>query len=248
MLITNDGSKHNIHLISFADGNPKYNNAKEKLINDAKQFELFDSIKVYNFNDLDHDFKMKHIRFIAANKRGFGYWIWKPYIIWKTLEKIPEGDILLYVDVCTLLNPKLKNHFIDYLNILLKSEDKNLFIEFDNLINQWCKMDTIKALNAEDIYHLKELASGIIFTSNNKKNRDFFEKMYITMTDYHLIDDSPSILENLSCFRENRHDQTIFSILARKEFSSSIYPLGSEILNDPFNVIVARGNNYVYNK
>jgi hypothetical protein len=129
MYIDIDGKNHKIHLISFADGNVKYNYAKEKLINDAKQFELFDSINVYNFNDLDNDFKMKHIRFIAANKRGFGYWIWKPYVIFKSFEKIQEGDILLYVDVCTLLNPNFKNHFIDYLNLLLKSEEKNLFFK-----------------------------------------------------------------------------------------------------------------------
>ena len=32
---------------------------------------------------------------------------------------------------------------------------------------------------------------------------------------YHLIDDSPSIEANFSCFKENRHDQSIFSILSK---------------------------------
>jgi len=31
-----------------------------------------------------------------------------------------------------------------------------------------------------------------------------------------MIDDSPSISKNLDCFREHRHDQSIFSLLTKK--------------------------------
>ena len=33
---------------------------------------------------------------------------------------------------------------------------------------------------------------------------------------YHLIDDTPSLLENTVDFREHRHDQSIYSLLLKK--------------------------------
>ncbi len=249
MFIDINGNSHNIHLISFADGNNYYNKAKDNLITSAKTFNLFDSITVYSYKDLDDDFKSKHNNFITANKRGFGYWIWKPYIILKTLEKIPEGDIVLYLDVCTLLKIENKNRLLDYIDMVLKSNEKNLFFEFNNIINNWCKMDTILSLEALDICHMHELIPGIIFTSNNKNNRDFFNKWYLTMHNYHLIDDSESISKNPACFQEHRHDQSIFSILARKHFKDSIIHLGYELLltripsYDKNKVIISRGYN-----
>jgi len=35
------------------------------------------------------------------HKRGFGWYVWKPYIIWHALSRLREGDIVLYVDADT---------------------------------------------------------------------------------------------------------------------------------------------------
>ena len=40
----------------------------------------------------------------AHNQRGAGYWIWKPYIIWKTLQDVEDGDIVCYIDSACLIN------------------------------------------------------------------------------------------------------------------------------------------------
>jgi hypothetical protein len=246
MYIDLSGIPHGVHLISFASGNVAYEIPKHELITNAKRFEIFDSITVYSYDDLDDEFKSKHDAFIKANKRGFGYWIWKPYIISKKLSELPEGDILLYVDVCTSFNISYKHKLIDYFDILLKSPDKNFFSDFGNIIHNWCKMDTIHALDAYTISNQRELIPSIIFTSANSQNRAFFHRWYSTMTDYHLIDDSPSIIPNIPSFCEHRHDQSIFSILARKTFTHSIYSMGNDFLGSPMsNCLTIRGNNYV---
>jgi hypothetical protein len=36
------------------------------------------------------------------HKRGFGWYCWKPYIIWRTLEKCDDGDIVLFLDADTV--------------------------------------------------------------------------------------------------------------------------------------------------
>jgi hypothetical protein len=43
-----------------------------------------------------------------------------------------------------------------------------------------------------------------------------FKKYYETACDYHLIDDSPSIIPNHPSFREHRHDQSIFNMFVKK--------------------------------
>ena len=35
---------------------------------------------------------------ILTQKRGAGYWLWKPYIILKTLQSMTDGDFLMYAD------------------------------------------------------------------------------------------------------------------------------------------------------
>ena len=43
------------------------------------------------------DFYFKN-RYILDNPRGNGFFIWKPYIILKTMESLDEGDIVMYSD------------------------------------------------------------------------------------------------------------------------------------------------------
>ena len=56
----------------------------------------------YGPNDIDPDFQKKN-KDILSRKRGNGYWLWKSYFINKTLiEKLNEGDYLIYTDACVL--------------------------------------------------------------------------------------------------------------------------------------------------
>jgi len=69
---------------------------------------MFNKIISYNDKDLNNDeeFWKKHGNFIENNKRGNGYWIWKPYIIMKNLDLMNDNDILLYLDCgCEVLHP-----------------------------------------------------------------------------------------------------------------------------------------------
>lgn len=82
----------------------------------AHRFNIFDNIVCVTDKDLqnDNDFWPKHSRFINSNPRGYGYWLWKPYIILKQLELLNDGDILFYADCGCELNirglPKMNNY------------------------------------------------------------------------------------------------------------------------------------------
>jgi hypothetical protein len=217
-----------IHLLTFADnlnGND-YTRHAQQLIKDATSYNIFSSIRGLTAVDL---FKYtefhKHLLFISENKKGFGYWLWKPFLIWKTLEELPEGDLLVYLDAGTKLSLEGKSRFMNYLEIQRKDKFNNLFFEQLFPISKWCKMDAIHFLDAYDLAqnNIKEVLPGILFTCNNLHNRFLFKLCYDTCSNYQLINDSPSIKQNLPEFVEHRHDQSIFSIITRKFSPSSIY-------------------------
>jgi hypothetical protein len=215
-----------IHLITFAgEFEPKkYMYAAYNLQKYAQKFNLFEKIKVFTYENLFEypKFYSSHIDFIKKNPRGFGYWIWKPFLIYKYLESLKEGDILFYVDTCTYLNVDAKEKFLEYIEIVKKNKDGNLFFEYDNIISHWCKMDTLVALGGEELLNSKEVVPGVLFITANEKNIKFFQFLYHTMCNYHLIDDSPSELPNVADFHEHRHDQSVFSILTRLYMPDSI--------------------------
>jgi hypothetical protein len=70
-----------LHLITYA--NHLYYTSKEKLLSEAYAIGWFDTITAYGPDDLDSDFKNR-FKNILKNKRGGGYWIWKPLHYKKT--------------------------------------------------------------------------------------------------------------------------------------------------------------------
>ena len=48
--------------------------------------------------DLEKQEFFAKYRDFAPNQRGYGFWLWKPFIIFETLKKLNDGDICLYCD------------------------------------------------------------------------------------------------------------------------------------------------------
>lgn len=71
--------------ITFGAGGQNYIDAGKRLIKQAKSTGYFDKTILYTEKDLKNDkhFWNPHSEFISKNKRGYGYWIWKSYIIKK---------------------------------------------------------------------------------------------------------------------------------------------------------------------
>ena len=73
-------------------------------INKKSALEVGKVDEHYSFgpDDLDKDFREKN-KDILSNTRGNGYWLWKSYIINKTIiEKLNDGDYLIYTDAAMI--------------------------------------------------------------------------------------------------------------------------------------------------
>ena len=108
----------NIKFITY--GNlPKFKNAVQRITLQAKYIDYFSecvsetdvSIKS---DPTFHEILEKSSSFsnIFNSMKGGGYWLWKPYIIYKHLSTLNESDLLYYADAgCALqVDNKSKKH------------------------------------------------------------------------------------------------------------------------------------------
>lgn len=227
-----------IRMISFADGKV-YN--YHRIIKEAASSRYFKSYKGFLLKDFDLSFQKKHHLFINNNARGYGYWIWKPYLILTELSKLENDDILVYVDSGgNILSTVEGNQIIQELyQQLLQDEQKCMIIkEIPYKEETWIKMNCL--FNIGEYYNMslssmKKLvfqtypyqreATIMLFKKNDMSIR-MLNDWYIIMNNYHNIDDSPSMIPNHDSFVEHRHDQSVLSVI------SKIYNANCIVKND----------------
>lgn len=230
--------------LSFADSRMAY--ARQRIEKQAEKMNLFDEIRVWDESNLDEEFKQKWKDVLRTDVRGFGYWVWKPYIILKTLESMPEGGILLYLDVGCHLNPLARKRLLKYFataykdNLGVKAFPVNIWNVTKSLEKSWTKGDVFDHFSCRESKKITDsfqIEPGHIFIYKCKNTIDLVKEWYRTYEEnFTLIDDTPSQSHNFSSFREHRHDQSIFSILFKLNGGSPL-PQGGTIpyiLTNPF--------------
>lgn len=210
-----------INFVAF--GNYLYYNSLDRLKNEVLLFKindinLFENIYLMKPNDLDYDFLKQHGEFINSNFRGYGYWIWKPYIILNKLKDMKEDDILLYCDAGCQLNYYGMEKMLNYFELLINSDKNLLVFDTGHIERKYTKKDLFIELSCtDDVYiNTKQICTTHIFFKCNKDTIKFVEEWYKYCSNYNLVNDSPSVSKNYDDFIDHRHDQSIFSLLAKK--------------------------------
>ena len=206
----------NIYLCAFA--NIELMPSIIRFYNQAKESNFFDNIFIYNEYNLPKDEKFEALlSHKLVPSRGFGYWCWKPFIILKTLENLKDGDILVYADIGCHINKEGEKRFYEYLDIVI--EHKALCFKMQFLESCWTKSDLFNyfgKLNDKNITNSSQRMATICIFEKNDINLEFVNKwLQVFYDDFSLVDDTPSKLPNLDGFIENRHDQSVFSILSK---------------------------------
>ena len=138
------------YLISF--GSPNLELSVKRFLKQAKDFNYFDKVIVFSINDLGKKNKKKLLNLLKnrKNKKGYGFWFWKPLIIKKFLDKINDNDIVNYVDLGCHINSKGKRRFNYYIKKLNKTKNGMLCFQYKNLP----KLNN-KNFKFQDIYEYK---------------------------------------------------------------------------------------------
>lgn len=165
---------------------------------------------------------------VFRHERGAGYWIWKPYLIYKSMLDMEDGDILIYADSGV--------EFVNNVSHIIDRMDQDIFFFTNGFPHvEWCKGDVLKHVLQWDmeidfgsnsamgqrsfldvIRSHKQIQASVIFFRVNQSTLDFLKEwlLYCQMPGF--IDDSPSKLPNYPTFAEHRHDQAILTCLQIK--------------------------------
>ena len=122
-----------------------------------------------------------------------------------------------FKEYISLLN-KQKKGIISFQYFPLKKNKKNEFPRRQEY--KYTKADLLNYFNFlynKKITHTDQFWAGSFFIKKNKFTILFInEWMSLFKKNIKLVDDSPSKIKNHKNFIENRHDQSIFSILCKK--------------------------------
>lgn len=151
-------------------------------------------------------------------QRGYGYWVWKPWILNDMMKYLKNSDILLYVDGRSGI-PK-PGETIQWLDTFLKSVHFDIAAWQMGFIEQhWCTSDLASALGAsnnQEILATGQFAATFFALRMGEPTRSLMKTWLKVMQDLpSLCRDEPTLRPNHQEFIENRHDQSVFSILLK---------------------------------
>jgi len=203
-------------LINYA--NDAFKESQKKNTKTGLGIGNFDRAIEYSPKDIGEKFYKKN-KHILNQVRGAGYWLWKPYVILKTLMRkdVKSGDFIFYADS--------GSHFIDKIDHIINSTKKYKqdVIPFTNREAEIEKTRTkrdafiLMGLDSKEYANTQQNGPGFILLRKSPSAIKFFKEFLKFAQDERIITDKPSTLgKDYPGFIENRHDQSIFSLLTKK--------------------------------
>jgi hypothetical protein len=204
------------YFITF--GNNDFKNQTIRLKQQAESTGWFDKVIVEDIDTINDLYK-EHKSFIDSNARGYGYWIWKPYIIHKLLLHINNNDYIFYADAGSSVLPHKHDRLLEYIDILDSTDRSILTFSSQYLEKNFQKLSNLNYFNlSDDIDFLNsyQVEGGIVICKKNNFVMNFVKNWLdlCIVNNYTLLIDSTRDNEN-EHFIEHRHDQSILSILCK---------------------------------
>lgn len=196
--------------ITYSD--EKYAPARHFCTRMARLFGRFDKVIEYSPDDLDEDFKREQAKTLAV-KRGAGLWVWKSYVLLKTLNEVAkEGDVVFYADAGTF--------FIRNFKHILKTINQDVWVSYIPLAEkQYTKKETFVKMGCEGSEYddTPQCQGGFVGVRKSNESVAFVEEWLKYSMDYSIIspDHNPDYPE-ADYFVAHREDQSILSLLAKK--------------------------------
>lgn len=214
-------------------GSNQFLQSSKRIIEEAKSLNIFNETQRYDFPDLPITIKSSPL--FLDDKKG-GYWIWKAFVIYDSLKKLDDGDILVYADSgCELKdNGKAWDDHFKLLNeneavFFQYREDKNYGWKSFNpdfadspKLKYWVKKNTINhfqtIFESETWLEKSKLMAGFIFIKKTPASLQLIKDWLDVMIFHPELVIDPLVFERYNQnadFSSHRHDQSILSIIVR---------------------------------
>lgn len=196
-------------------GDSLFESTKKRIVREAERTGLFDEIYAYGDSDVSSELRESKV---FSVKRGGGLWSWKPDVIFMTLEKMCENDILVYCDAgCQIQYCK---EWERYLTLLTKYDI--IAQRIYQRTEKWSRRELIQEFENENGRKWPKLfqfhATTILIRKSEfvvrliREWRDLMIKKPLLAMDVN----TEEMKNQIKSFKENRHDQAIYSALIYK--------------------------------
>jgi len=218
-------------------GDDGYEQAKDRIVREAYKISEFQKICSFGREDLSDELLSSDV---ISLKRGGGLWSWKPDVILSVMQKVEEGDYIVYCDAgCTVYPSK------EWKQIWKKLENHDMIAQrIFQRTDKWTRKELLDLFKDNGKYWPKcyQYQATTIF-----KNTVFSRKFVREWRD--LMISNPKLVMDVTdeerplqheTLIENRHDQAVYSALvykylANKETKDLIYTQWEHIEDfDPF--------------
>lgn len=207
-------------LVNYADG--AFATAQKHNARTGLDIGGFDGVAMLGRShiEVDRGFAARN-RAILDQPRGAGYWLWKPYIIWLMLTRhLADGDVLFYCDsgahfvhsAAPVIERCQSRRDLPLLLFTLQDEHRN---------SVWTKRDCFHYLGLDrpEFTDAPQILGSFVVCERTPSTIAFVGEWLRHAQDPRLITDAPNAcgLPNYPDFRDHRHDQSILSLLGRRE-------------------------------
>lgn len=171
----------------------------------------FDEVIEYGPDDVDPEYR-KRFENIFSYQRGDGLWLWKPYLMKKTLERVKEGDYVYYCDAGSFFI-RNKRSFMDDV-----TRDDIYVTETPFIEKQWTKPSMFRALNADtdEIKESNQIQSGFVCVRNCARTREFIDQWLALGEREEIVAPLKDDEDHGECI-SHREDQSTLSVLCKLE-------------------------------
>lgn len=204
-----------IYAINYADS--KYRKAQKANTKSAYKKGKVDRVIEYGPESLDVEFRKKNGTILSI-PRGNGVWLWKPYIILKTLKDTKVDDYLIYSDSGSVYLNDVK-YLINAMEFY--KQDIMCFEIEDCIEKRYTKPILFEMLGCDnnEIKNSKQILATFILCKNTDWTVKFVEKwLYYAENKKFIFDENPELIkQKYPYYIAHREDQSILSLLYKME-------------------------------
>jgi hypothetical protein len=203
-----------IHFLSFGS-DEYYKNRSFNILSQLCNVYPHSSMRVFQKSDLPLEIQ----EYGEIYQRGYGYWRWKPFLIKTYISSLEENQgFIFYVDGLSGL--KNINSTIEFLDQFMVQANQDIIgWQMNHLESMYTTGDLLSSLRinpSSAIANSGQFAATFIAIRVNNRTRNFVDKWDgFYGENLNLCRDNPSMERNHHLFRENRHDQSVFSLLLK---------------------------------
>lgn len=223
-------------------GNERFIKSRDRIINEASELKIFDYLiketekicQEENFKKVIENYNKNNPRKNNPG-RGFYFYMWKPYVIYKNLLKLKDGDILFYTDCgMAIRNSKnVINKFNNLFNLVTNNElcptGIATFITTGDPENrkeiQYNRKEVFryfKVIDNDEIKFSQQVQAGVTMIQKNDISMQIIKKWFdLTISNSELYIGDKRFSKNIKIepqypeFKAHRHDQSVWSILCK---------------------------------